>query len=118
MNFMAVRIPKENIIRIAEITKAPNGSADIKAYIANGMVCVMLGMLPANMSVAPNSPMALAHDIANPDMIWCFDIGNVILKKILSFEAVKILALLMISGSMAWKAFFADRSTKGEDTKN
>ncbi len=69
------------------------------------------------MSVAPNSPMALAQVIARPDKIGRFDRGNVIVKKILSFDGVRILALLVMSASMFWKAFFADRRRKGEATK-
>lgn len=50
-----------------------------KKYIAKGIVCVFPGILPATISVAPNSPKALANESMVPPIIPFLAKGNIIL---------------------------------------
>jgi hypothetical protein len=76
----------------------------------------MPGRLPANIKVAPNSPIERAQVIIMPDIIWRIVRGRIIVKKSLRFDPVRILALFIRSGLMFSNAIFADLSINGEAT--
>ena len=77
----------------------------------------MPGRLPANINVAPNSPIARAHVITVPEMIARVARGKDIVKKTLKRESVKILALLYMSMFCCSKPIFTALVRKGEATK-
>lgn len=74
------------------------------------------GKLPANINVAPNSPMERAQVIITPESIWRLESGNVTVKKTHRLELDSIFALLIKSRSMFSNALLADRSISGEAT--
>ena len=58
--------------------------------MARGMVSVFPGILPAIISVAPNSPMARAKDRTVPAMIPFFDSGSIILRNVSNSECPRV----------------------------
>jgi hypothetical protein len=74
--------------------------------------------LPANIKVAPNSPIARAHVITAPARIPFAARGNVTVMKTLSLEGFNNLALSINLLSTVWNALLADRTTNGDATKN
>ena len=74
-------------------------------------------MFPANMSVAPNSPIARAQVIIVPVMIARIVSGKETVKKTLKRESDKIFALLTTSRSMFSNPVFADLKRNGDATK-
>ncbi len=74
-------------------------------------------MFPANIRVAPNSPMALAQVIMVPEIIARIDKGKVTVKNTLRREPVNIFALLMMSLSMFSNPTLADLKRNGDATK-
>src|SRR5208283_1130908 len=74
-------------------------------------------MFPANIRVAPNSPIALAQVIIVPEIIALIDRGKVMVKNTLRREPDNILALLITSLSMFSNPTLADLKRNGDATK-
>ena len=74
-------------------------------------------MFPANIRVAPNSPIALAQVIMVPEIMARIDRGKVTVKNTLRREPVNILALLITSLSMFSNPTLADLKRNGDATK-
>ena len=76
------------------------------------------GKFPANINVAPNSPIALAHVITTPANTPFAARGKVTVKKTLNFEGFSNLALSINFLSTFSNAAFDDLNTNGDATKN
>ncbi len=83
-----------------------------KCKLPSGIVCVMPGRFPANISVAPNSPIALAQVIIVPEVIARIARGNETVKKTLRRESDNIFALLTISLIHVFKSCFCGPQKK------
>lgn len=85
--FLCVKLVVNSIKKEMKIIEMTNSQANfilpvsIATYTAVGAVWVFPGILPANMSVAPNSPNALAKLSMNPETIDFTDSGRVTCKK-------------------------------------
>ena len=82
------------------------------------MVWVTPGKFPANINVAPNSPIALAHVITSPARTPFAARGKVTVKKTLNFEGFSNLALSMSFLSTFSNAALDDLKINSDATKN
>ena len=84
--------------------------------IARGIVCVLPGIFPAIIRVAPNSPRALAPESTVPATILGQDKGRTIVKKILSSETPRVRATSKSVLSICWNAARVVLYINGNDT--
>jgi hypothetical protein len=75
--------------RVPAVALSPASTAK---KMAKGIVCVLPGMLPATISVAPNSPRARAKESTIPETIPGQARGRVIVKKTRGSVAPSVLA--------------------------
>src|SRR5699024_5844543 len=114
---MNISIKKDITMMVMTQVQARAMFPDCNAvYIAVGIVCVRPGILPATMSVAPNSPIARAKLNNAPVTSAVVDRGRVTFMNVCSLFAPSTFAAFSISASTFKKPAFADWYISGNAT--